>query len=390
MRTEFRRIGAVIAATVGGALAAQNAVVPGTMAGVEGGGGTNIPFGSNLSCRYQVVYDVEELSWSGPRVITGLALRPDANLGATTLPAKGFLDVSLLVSTTSRSSTTLSPTFADNYGTDATWVVANRLIQLPAQPPLAAGPTPVTIAFPFAVPWAYGLTPVTNGEPVENLLVEIWIHSQPSGSYRLDNLSGCIAPTAAFGNQGPLCTQPGGNGVSLTGDPTMLAGSSYSWHVAGAPANTVFLLALNLTVSDGLFGIPALPLPYPMFDPADPTQPSAALAPLVWPAPDCWVNVNPIVWLTGVCDGNGSGSATGLVPAGRDSIGEVYYAQAWVFAPTANPLRIVTSNGRETTVCGPLSVARNYAFYNPVASPPQPVPSAGSVQYGVGPVIEVW
>lgn len=359
------------------------------MAGVEGGGGTSIPFGSNLPCRYQVVYDVEELPWSGPRIVTGISLRPDQNTTTGATPAKGFLDVSVLLSTTSRSSTTISPTFADNYGTDATWVMVNQPVQLPAQPAATTGPRPANIHFAFSVPWAYGLTPVGTSQPAKNLLVEIWIHSQPSGAYRLDNLSGCTAPTATFGNQDAQCAVPGGVPVVLTADTTMLAGSSYGWHVAGAPANAAFLVALNLTNTGGLFGQPSLPLPYPMFDAANPTLPSPALAPLGWGAAGCWLNIDPIVWLGGLADASGVGTASGLIPPGRASVGVTYYAQAVVLAPTANPLRMITSLGRESTVCGPLGVARNYAFYNPAATPPQAVPTAGTVQYGVGPVIEV-
>ena len=40
-------------------LVAQNITVPAIMAGVEGGGGTNVPFGGSLACRYQCVYDAE-------------------------------------------------------------------------------------------------------------------------------------------------------------------------------------------------------------------------------------------------------------------------------------------------------------------------------------------
>lgn len=388
MRSEFLRV-LMAAAGSAAAVCGQAAVVPGTMAGVEGGGGTSIPFGSNLPCRYQVIYDVEELPWTGPRVLTGIALRPDQNTSTGATAAKGYLDVSVLLSTTSRSSTTISPTFADNYGTDATWVMLNQPVLLPAQPAAATGPRPANIYFGFSLPWAYGLTPVATGQPAQNLLVEIWIHWQPSGAYRIDNLSGCTAAIATFGNQDAACSPPNGVQVALAADATMLAGSSYGWHVTDAPASAAFVLGLNLTNTGGLLGQAAWPLPYPMFDAANPTQPSPALAALGWGAPGCWLNIDPVVWLTGVCDASGSGTATGLVPAGRASVGQTYYAQAVVLAPTANPLRLITSLGIESTVCGPLSVARNYAFYNPAATPPQPVPTAGTVQYGVGPVIEV-
>jgi len=159
--------------------------------------------------------------------------------------------------------------------------------------------------------------------------------------------------------------------------------------VKQAPANSAFLLGLNLTNTGGLFGQAMWPLPYPMFDAANPSQPSPALAALGWGAAGCWLNIDPIVWLGGITDAAGDGSTIGFVPPGRDSVGDTYYAQALVLAPTANPLRLISSLGRESTVCGPLGVARNFAFYNPSATPPQPVPTAGSVQYGVGPVIEV-
>jgi hypothetical protein len=388
MRSEFLRVWIMLASGAAG-LPGQSVVVPESMAGVEGGGGTSIPFGSNLPCRYQVVYDAIELPWSGPRILTGISLRPDQNLTATAIPAKGFLDVSVLMSTTARSSTTLSATFADNYGTDATWVMLNQPVQLPSQPASTPGPMPANIHFAFSVPWAYGFTPVGTDQPAENLLVEIWIHSQPSGAYRLDNLSSCIAPTATFGNQDPQCSPPNGVRVVLDADTTMLAGSTYGWQVTQAPANSAFLLGLNLTNTGGLFGQAMWPLPYPMFDAANPSQPSPALAALGWGAAGCWLNIDPIVWLGGITDAAGSGSAIGFVPPGRDSVGDTYYAQALVLAPTANPLRLISSLGRESTVCGPLGVARNFAFYNPAATPPQPVPTAGSVQYGVGPVIEV-
>jgi hypothetical protein len=381
------RIGLVLLAA--GAAVAQAPTVPAALAGVEGGGGTNIPFGSNQACRYQVIYDREELPWTGPRVITGIMLRADNNLPNTAIPAKGFLEVSVLMSTTSRTSATMSTTFADNYGSDATWVLQNQMMQLPAQPPHPPGPRPANIPFPFTVPWAYGLTPATQGlPPPSNLLVEIWIHFQPSGSYRIDNLGSCVAPTTTVGQVGPLCAAPGNQPVELGGNVSMTAGSSYTWTVQNAPASMPFLVALNLEQGVGLLGNPAWPLPYPMFDPLSPSQPSAALASLTWPAPDCWINVDPAVWLTGVCDAAGNGAVSGPLPPGREFVGTVFWAQAYVFAPTANPLRIITSLGRTTEVCGPLGVARVYAFYNGVGTTsPPPV---GSLQYGVGAIFDVY
>ena len=381
-----------VVASMAAALFAQNVTVPAVMNGVEGGGGTNVPFGSNLSCRYQCIYDAGELPWTGPRVLTAIDLRADFGTGAA-IPAKGYLEVSVLMSTTAKDSVTASPTFEDNYGADATWVVQNQVMQLPAQPMLPdppGGPRPANIPFVFSAPWAYGFTPVVQGQPApDSLLVEIWIHFQPAGSYRIDNTSNCSAATAAFGNAGPACAQPGSPPVELTGAGTMLAGSSYSWHVEYAAPSVPFLVLLNLTNQGGLFGNPAWPLPYPMFDPANPNQQSPALLPLVWPAPDCWLNVSPAVSLGGVTDPAGLGTATGIVPPGTQFVGTTFYAQAIVLAPTVNPLRFITSRGLATTICGPLGITRIYAFYNPMASPPQPLPQTGSMQHGVGLIFDV-
>jgi hypothetical protein len=372
-----------------GWLSAQ-VTVPAALAGIEGGGSTNIPFGSNQACRYQCIYDAEELPWSGPRVITGLLLRADNNTTGTAIPAKGFLDISVLVSTTEKNSATASTNFATNYGADATWVIQNQLIMLPYQAPLATSPRPASIPLVFNVPWAYGLTPAIVGQPApKNLLVEIHIHSQPSGLYRLDNMGGCTAQQGPFGLAGPACAPAGGGNVLLTGDQSMLAGNTYNWIVDQAPPSMPFLLALNLDNTGGLFGNPAWPLPYPMFDPANPSQPSAALASLLWPAPDCYLNLTPAVSLGGVADALGDATVPSTLPKGRQFVGTTFHAQAIVLAPTANPLRLITSRGFSSTICGPLGVTRIYAFYNGATVPPPPQPTFGQLQYGVGLIFDV-
>lgn len=379
----------VVCVLVLGSLSAQNVTVPGALNGVEGGGGTNIPFGTNQACRIQCIYDAIELPWSGPRIITGLQLRADWNGGAATA-AKGYLDVSVLVSTTSKNSATSSTTFADNRGVDATWVMLHQPLLLPAQAATTVAPRAANIPLVFQVPWVYGLTPAVGSLPApSNLLVEVHIHSQPSGQYRVDNLSSCIAAPTSFGNIGPACAPLGGANAVLSGDASMMAGSAYSWRLASGPASMPFLLALNLSNAGGLGGNPAWPLPYPMFDPANPSLPSAALAPLGWPAPDCWLNIDPAVMLGGALDASGNGIYTGLLPAGRQFLGTTLYAQALVFAPSANPLRFISTLGLAATVCGPLGVTRVHSFYNPTATPPQPEPTVGTIAYGSAFVFDV-
>ena len=369
---------------------AQNVTVPASLVGVEGGGGTNVPFGSSQSCRLQVIYDAEELPWSGPRVITGILLRADNNTPNTAIAAKGFLDVTVLVSTTDKTAATASATFAANHGTDVTTVINHQMIQLPAQPPLPAGPRPANIPFVFQVPWAYGLTPATGSLPApRNLLIEIHIHSQPNGLYRVDNLGSCDATRVPYGTQGAACSVPGSPPPVLTSDVSMQAGYPYSWRVEHGAPSLPFLVSLNVTNQGGLFGNPAWPLPYPMFDPQNPQLPSPALAPLLWPAPDCWLFLDPLMFLGGLTDATGQGIVTSTLPAGRNLVGQTFHAQALLMSPTSNPLRFIASNGLGSTICGPLGVTRIHAFYNGTGNPPAAVPTTGQVLAGNGFVLEV-
>lgn len=386
MRSESSRRGVVFLALLG-ALAAQNVTVPASLQGVEGGGGTNVPFGGSLPTRIQYVYDAEELPWSGPRVLTGLLLRADNNVLNTAMPAKGYLDISVLMSTTGVTSGTASGVFEDNWGADATWVIDHVPIQLPAQPALATAPRPANIPFVFSAPWVYGLTPATQGmPPPSNLLIEIVIHSMPSGTYKVDNLTSCIAPTTTFGPPGAACAEQGGVPIELTGDASMQAGFAYNWHLQHAGASMPFLLFLDMTNTGGLLGNPAWPLPYPMFDPQNPSVPSPPFAAFGYSAPDCYVSVNPVAMLSGVCDSSGNGTTGGMLAPGRQYVGLTMYAQAFALTLTANPMHFISSNGFGSTVCGPLGVARIYTTFSTSQTT---LPASGVLQRGVGLIFDV-
>lgn len=365
---------ALAAMLLAGLGVAQNSTVPAALHGTEGAAASNVPFGSSLACRVQCIYDAAELPWQGPRAIHGISLRADngtPQAAGTAIAAKGFLDVSVFLSTTYRSSSTMSPTFTDNRGEDVSLVLSFQRIQLPAQPAIAAGPRPANIDLMFPTPWFYGLTPARPNRPAPaNLLVEIWVHSQPAGSYRLDNLGSCVAVASDFGNQGPQCTVPGAVGApTLSSAEAMLAGGNFAWTLQHGPANAPFVLTLAASNQGGLFGQAAFPLPYPMFDPTNPALPAAALASLRWPAPDCWFNIDPGPMLFGVCDASGLGTIITPLPAGRQNVGQTLFGQCIVLAPTANPLQLVTTRGRQSTICGPLGVARLHAFYSGTTAP---------------------
>jgi len=375
-------------------LVAQNVTVPSVMNGVEGGSGSNVPFGSNLACRYQCIFDANTLPWTGPRLISGIKIRAD-NGNPTTpgsaIAAKGYLDVSIMLSTTSTNAATASNVFDDNRGVDRQWVLQAQPVQLPAQSVTSTpGPRPANIDLPFTTPFWYGLTPAHNNQPAPaNLMVEIWIASQPSGSYRLDNLGGCQSPVTTFGNQGPQCAAAGLSPPTLSSDLSMVAGGNFSWYVDSAPPNAPFVLVFSASSQGWLYGQPAYPLPYPMFDPQDPTQPSAALASLNWPAPDCWINIDPNVTLFGTCDNTGYGALLTQLPSGGNFVGFEVFTQALIYAQTANPLRVISTPGRSASICGPIDVTRIFAFYDNSGTPSPPVPTTGQAQYGLGMVFEV-
>jgi hypothetical protein len=265
-------------------------------------------------------------------------------------------------------------------------VLDNVPVVLPVQPAMA-GVRPTNIDFVLPTPWYYGLTPARPNEPPpDTLLVELRIHSQPTGDYRLDNTGSCSIPNVAVGQRGPLCAPGAGGPLTLTPGPSMVAGASFTWTIQNAPPNAAMFLLLGVTGTGFLFGAPTLPLPLPLFDLAAPTSPNAALAQLVptitQSAPDCWVNVQPIDTLFTVADASGRGAVTIALAPGRQFLGESLFAQAIAHSQTANPLQLVTSFGQQSTVCGPLGVARVYTLGSDVAT-------SGQRSLGQGAVVEL-
>lgn len=367
--------------------AAAQTVVPALLSGVEGGSGSSLPFGTNQAVRMQCVYAASELPWSGPRLITGISLRADNSIpGTTTFPSKGFVVVSVRMSTTYADPESLSADFERNWGSDLTTVVAQVPVVLPAQP-AQPGVRAANIDFLFAQPWWYGLTPVRPGEPPPaNLLVELVVHSQPSGSYRIDHVGNCSSTPIPFGSIGPACAPAGGSNLRLIPEPSLQAGSVFRWQVADAPPSSAVLLWLNVTNQGTLRGVPTLPLPVPLFDPGNPSQAFAPLQAMSsffsWPAPDCWLLVDPAGMLLTVSDAAGNATIAVNIGPGRRYVGNSLFAQALAQAQTANPLLLVTSQGMQSSICGPLGVGRVFATGSATAT-------TGQVSVNQGFVLEV-
>jgi hypothetical protein len=369
MGTTFWTLGVALILGLHHATPAQGLVVPGSLAEVEGSASTSIPFGLSGEARLQCIYDVDELSFTGPRMIQKLSLRADFSTrgGRDQYPVKQFLSLYLAMSTTDVRAWEASTTFADNHGSDFTRVIDDARISLPAQPPLPGGPRPFNIELPFDHPWFYGGTPIRDSGPAPSgLLFDMSITSQPSGPYRLDVPGTCSSLPTYFGELGAACVTSR-NGRPLGIEATaMLSGGSVTYTVSEMPSEAFFAVALALTDQEDWFGTPV---------PVD-------LTGYLQGAPGCWIHVPWQTVTLGQADQGGVGKVRVEIPLGRNYVGASLYAQAIARDLAANPLLHVTSQGLRTTVCGPMGVVRIYNAGEAWAE-------SGQRSIGVAPVIEV-
>ncbi|HJP82824.1 MAG TPA: PEP-CTERM sorting domain-containing protein [Fimbriimonadaceae bacterium] len=134
---------------------AQQVVVPGALANVEGNTNNNWPFNYSFfplnGQRYQQIYSSTEFT-SGPMLITGMSFRPDATFGN---PFSSTINFSISLSTTSAAVDGLSFTFADNIGADATVVRAGAINVSSADTGPAGGPKDFDIFISFSTAFMY-------------------------------------------------------------------------------------------------------------------------------------------------------------------------------------------------------------------------------------------
>jgi hypothetical protein len=146
---------AIFALLSGGVASAVDVVVPNSLENVEGNGGDAFPFYiGNNSARYQQVFDASQFAaFSEPNLITQIAFRPDAVFGRAFSPTLAQVQIDL--STTSAEPDALSPTFAENVGTDNTVVFSGLLPLLSAFTGPAQGPKDFDIIIPLHNPFLY-------------------------------------------------------------------------------------------------------------------------------------------------------------------------------------------------------------------------------------------
>ena len=342
-------------------------VVPKTLATVEGGSASNLPFGTSGPMRYQVIYNAEELPFAAPVQLSRLYIRPDGLTSA--IAQKQFATLTMRMSTTFARAEAASPNFDKNHGVDAHIVQTAFNLALPARP--ASTPVPVPRQYwtyiPFAQASFFDLTPVRTpyGQQTKGLALEMLIVSQPSGSYPIDSPAGCKSQVRWFGKQGPRCVTSGNRQPLHLGiSESIQAGSPVTFTVDEAPPGVPFAVVLGGGETGTWSGQPL---------PVDLTLLGG------W---DCYVNVEFLVGLIGVADGQGVGRLKLDLPSSRGIVGLEIFAQAIVQDIGANPLKHSTSLGVRGDVCGPLGVARVYATGSYTAV-------TGIVSYGEALILEL-
>jgi len=373
----------LLALATSAAAGQQPAVVPASLAGVEAPSSTSIPFAFNRSARWQNMYDAVELPWTGPRILNGMRIRPDNSVpGTTTQPLKQFLQVYLTVSTTTDTAFGASPTFEDNLGGDATQVIDNARLSLPAVGPVATGPMPFAIDLPFDRPWVFDTSPVRgSGSHSPGFMFDMRIEVQPSGSYILDSPGSCAIPAVPFGNAAGCLTSAGAP-MGFSASSAIQAGGSVTYTVSGMPAGFPFWVVTS--AERPMAGNPPL-TQFGRVLPFELTAANLAGLGLAGSAPGCYFEIPFGGTLGGTIDTSGNGQVVLGVPSGRQFVGVPFYAQAAGFDPGANSLFFVTSNGLESRACGPLSIARVFTF----ATQPSLLGPTGSVNVGNAAVIEL-
>jgi hypothetical protein len=159
-----------------GQVAATPLVVPNAQAGTEGNDANLGPF-FDTSVRYHQVYAASQFASSGPLTISQISFRPDGAVSGGSLIIF-FNSVQFDLSTTSRTPTTLSSTFADNVGADNATVFNGFVFKNAPVTGPAGGPKDFTITF--------DITPFIYDPTAGDLLLDV--RAFESGGGISDNL----------------------------------------------------------------------------------------------------------------------------------------------------------------------------------------------------------
>ena len=200
----------VLGLTLGASLSGQSTtVVPRSAAKAEASNSTSWPFGLGLPSRMQGLY-AASLFAAKPPAIKSLAFRAQGKQG---LVAKKGVELEIRLSTSARSPWTLDKTFSKNVGPDERIVFKKRKIDLPASSAMLT-PQAFLVRFPLDSAFTY-----LQGKG--SLLVEIRVHSIPTGAYELDaSYTECVRHTTIGKSCGNFAQTPSGGVAVMKGTTT--------------------------------------------------------------------------------------------------------------------------------------------------------------------------
>lgn len=330
-------------------LAGQAALtLPPSHLGFEGTSSTNVPFGRSTPVRVQCAYDA--MLFAGPVTITQIAFRLDG--GAAAL--QKTIDFEVRMSTMAQTLVGMSPTFAQNRGSDDTVVLPQQVRTLPAQP---ANGTPSAFLppLPLSTPFAYD---PANGA----LLVEVTVFGQPPGAYSLDLTYACDSPDIGIGNN--QCTQSNGLALQLgSASSQVMWGRPWIARATNAVPGSIVVLAIG-TIDSGPWGGGVLP------------QALDAVG-----APGCVLGIDVAATAYTLALGDGSAQFAFTLTNSPTVLGEWLRFQAATLDPTINALGLVTSQAKKVQVCGWEPVARVWATGSAA--------TLGVKEIGVAPVLQL-
>ena len=272
----------------------------------------------------------------------GIAFRRDETAG--TWP-RSWLDMSMTLSLTEATSSTMSTTFTQNYGSRTSQVIGRRLFVLPAFQAPSASPTNFDVTLPFDRPFDRLYDPFSGGT-VQSLIVDVNVFATSAGaqplSYPLDTALGqagarslwAPTPGAASGTItngmasvfGLVTGYSSGTVPALSARTAPALGESFQLDVDGALPATAVVLFFGL--SNTTLGGVALPI---------------ELSPVG--AQGCFALTSMDVSLTGATSATGVAGFTIPVPNHPSLSGQSLYHQAFVADPLANALGFHTTAG---------------------------------------------
>lgn len=288
------------------------------------GRGSTALLGSN-STRTQLVY---AQPFPLNTVVLGIRFRPTTQI----LDRAAFTaDMAIRCSSGTLVPGALSPTFANNIGSDEAVVLPQQTVNIPAFPANRGTGAMATIM--FTTPFVFG----TNGNT--NLVVDVQVFSRSAGaSWSTDRaFAATNGRTAAHGIGCGAATI----NTTTTGG-TYVAGSTVGVTLAGATANSIALLAATTDMKEFA---PGVPLPFDLS--------------LIGMAPGCALLVNPAAGLLGVpTDAVGAATSSLAIPATFSQAG-LGFQWLYLVPPTVtNPIGLEITASRAVwigpEVCTPL------------------------------------